>query len=376
MCQPLFIIVKGRFLQNTKPGQRNLQTEKRTGRKKSMKKILTAVIAAAALFSYESAYSQPNTRLRPDKTVFLYQENPVKISDPVQGKEVEALGLEMNEANGLTGEETIPENGNIGNISDNARFDLYFPKKPNGQMVVVCPGGGYVIVSSYNEGVYVADWMLDQGITVAVAKYRLPNGHWEVPLDDIQNIFRYCREHAAEWGVNQIGVMGFSAGGHLAASTTTLFTDAETRPDFSILIYPVIAMDGKTPSHLGSKISLLGKEEKWTSSEGKTADQYLKDQETYAYLTEKYTLSNDITPQTPPVFLAHCTDDTAVPVINSIVFYNRLVDNGVSAEMHIWPTGGHGWGFSSSKFVENDNFEYARQEFEASLSRWLESVKK
>lgn len=338
--------------------------------------FVTAITAATLLVSSAAADAQPNTRLRPDKTVFLYRETPVEISDPVQGKEKEALGLEMNEANGLSGDETIPENGNIGNISDNARFDLYFPKKPNGQMVVVCPGGGYLIVSSYNEGVYVADWMLSQGITVAVAKYRLPNGHWEVPLDDIQNIFRYCREHASEWGVDQIGVMGFSAGGHLAASATTLYTDDVTRPDFSVLIYPVIAMDGKIPSHLGSKIYLLGEEEKWTSPEGKTADQYLNDMKTYSCLTEKYTLSNDITPQTPPVFIAHCTDDTVVPVINSIVFYNRLTDNGVDAEMHIWPKGGHGWGFSTEKFVDTDNLGYAREEFETSLGRWLKSLRK
>ena len=82
--------------------------------------------------------------------------------------------------------------------------------------------------------------MLSKGITVAIVKYRLPNGHWEVPLTDVQNTFRYCRAHAQEWGINQIGVMGFSAGGHLAASATNLFTDDMTRPDFSVLIYPVI----------------------------------------------------------------------------------------------------------------------------------------
>lgn len=319
-----------------------------------------------------SAQAQPNSKLRPDMTVFLYQEKPVEIQDPVQGKKTEALGLEMKVVNGLSGDETIRENGNIGNISDNARFDLYFPKKPNGQMVVVCPGGGYVYVSTYNEGVYVADWLVSQGITVAVAKYRMPNRHWEVPLSDIHHIFRYCREHAEEWGVKQIGVMGFSAGGHLAASATTLYTDDETKPDFSILVYPVTAFD-KTPSHKGTRLNLIGPDEIWTSPEGKSAEKWLADQRLHAHLVYKYTLGNGVNTDTPPVFLAHCTDDTTVPVINSIVFYNRLVECGISAEMHIYPSGGHGWGFSSEKYVEKDRFGYARPEFEASLARWLES---
>ncbi len=336
--------------------------------------ILACTAIAGGLVSIASAYGQPNTKLRPDRTVLLYQEKPVKIDDPVQGKTIEALGLEMNEENGLSGAEKINQAGNIGNISDMARFDLYFPKKPNGQLMVVCPGGGYSIVSSYNEGVYVADWMLRQGITVAVVKYRLPNRHWEVPLSDVHNVFRYCREHAEEWGVDKIGVIGFSAGGHLAACATTLYTDAATRPDFSVLIYPVIAID-QTPSHKGTRLNLIGNDETWTSTEGKTADQWLADQKLHEELIEKYTLSNKVTPDTPPVFLAHCTDDTTVPVINSIIFYNSLVSNGVSAEMHIYPRGGHGWGFSTTDFVKKDNLGYARSEFETSLGRWLESQK-
>ena len=237
-------------------------------------------------------------------------------------------------------------------------------------MLIVCPGGGYGNVSSYNEGVYVAEWMKERGYTVAIAKYRLPNGHWEVPLTDIHNIFRYCRAHAAEWNVDKIGVMGFSAGGHLAASATTLYTDKETRPDFSVLIYPVIAID-KTPSHKGTRLNLIGNEEKWASTEGKTAEEWISDQKLHEELVKKYTLSNDITPDTPPVFLAHCTDDKTVPVINSIIFYNGLVNNGVEAEMHIFPKGGHGWGFSSERYVEKDKIGYARDEFETLLARWL-----
>ena len=339
------------------------------------KLIFLASAACMVIAAMNTSDAQPGTKLRPDKTVFLYRDTPAETNDIVIGKETEALGLEMKVVNGLSGDETIRENGNIGNISDNARFDLYFPKKPNGQMVIVCPGGGYSIVSSYNEGVYVADWMTSHGVTVAVAKYRLPNGHWTVPLDDIHEIFRYCRAHAAEWGVDQIGVMGFSAGGHLAASATTLYTDATTRPDFSILIYPVIAMD-KVPSHGGSKNNLIGKDETWESTEGKSADKWLEDQALHDELIATYSLYRKVTEDTPPVFLAHCSDDRTVPVINSIVFYNRLTDNGVDAEMHIWPKGGHGWGFSTEKFVDTDNLGYAREEFETSLGRWLNSLRK
>ena len=341
-----------------------------------MKKILYLMSAACLMTAWTvSMEAQPGVKTRPDKTVFLYLDEPAAVSDIVTGKEMEALGLEMKTDNGLSGEENINRNGNIGNISDKARFDLYFPKKPNGQMVIVCPGGGYTIVSSYNEGVYVADWMTSHGVTVAVAKYRLPNGHWTVPLDDIHEIFRYCRAHAEEWGISQIGVMGFSAGGHLAASATTLYTDSTTRPDFSILIYPVIAMDN-VPSHVGSKNYLMGNDEAWSSTEGKSADEWIAAQALHGDLIRKYSLYNNVTEDTPPVFLAHCSDDNTVPVINSIVFYEALKGKGHNPEMHIYPTGGHGWGFSTVRYTGHDNLGYARQEFFDSLDRWLESVGK
>ena len=122
------------------------------------RKIIAALaMAAAAAFSFAGpADAQPNSALRPDKTVLLYADRLTDNSDPVTAKDVTAAGFEMKEDNGLTGPETINKSGNIGNINANARFDLYFPEKPNGQMVIVCPGGGYSIASSYNEGVYVA----------------------------------------------------------------------------------------------------------------------------------------------------------------------------------------------------------------------------
>ena len=323
----------------------------------TMKKLIatTFCLALAA-----SMLAQPKTNLRPDETVLLYASSFDGNIDTVYGEKTTFAGFEMKEANGLTGPEDLPANGNLGNISDLARFDLYFPKKPNGQMVVVCPGGGYHIVSSYNEGVYAADWFLDKGITVAVVKYRLPNGHRFVPYADVANTFRYCREHAQEWGVNQIGVIGFSAGGHLAATASTLWEDAVTRPDFSILIYPVISLEvGVT--HKGTHENLLGKNGMWK-------DHYM----------DRYCLEKQVCRFTPPTYIALCSDDTVVPAENSLRYYNALIDLDVPAEMHIWPSGGHGWGFSAEKFVGKgkDRFAYARGEFESSLGRWLEALRK
>ncbi len=334
----------------------------------------TALILCAAIAS-TIAMAQPNTKLRPNETVLLYGTELIDNVDPVVGGTLTAGGFELTESNGLTGPETILKNGNIGNISVNARFDLYFPKKPNGQMVIVCPGGGYSIVSSYNEGTYVAEWMVSKGITVAVVKYRMPNGHWEVPLTDVQNAFRYCRAHATEWGVKQIGVMGFSAGGHLAASATTLFVDDVTRPDFSVLIYPVIVTeDGIT--HKGTKVKLTGDPAAW-NDKSKTVAAWEADMAQYNGLLEKYSLDKQVSKDTPASFIAHCTDDKTVPIENTLRYYRRLVENKVPAEVHIFPTGGHGWGFSAEKYVgkNKDKFSYAREEMYSSLGRWLESVR-
>lgn len=306
-----------------------------------------------------TAYAQPKSDLRPDETVLLYADSFDGNVDPVYGEKIRYAGLEMADDNKLTGAESIPANGNLGNIGKLARIDLYFPKKPNGQMVIVCPGGGYKIVSSYNEGLYVADWMLEKGITVAVVKYRLPNYNHKVPYSDVANAFRYCRANAKKWDVKTIGVMGFSAGGHLAATASTLWSDEITRPDFSILIYPVITLTTGTTHH-GTHKNLLGEK-------NMLKEKYM----------DRYSLEKQACRHTPPTFLALCSDDATVPAENSIRYYSRLIDCEVPVEMHIWPTGGHGWGFSSEKFVGKgkDRFSYAREEFYDSLERWLKSLR-
>lgn len=335
--------------------------------------IMATLATSSAMLAAVCAQAQPNTELRPDETVFLYTEDISGVSDPVMGRKTAYAGYSIAEGNGLSGQEVIQESGNLGNISENARFDLYFPKKPNGQMAVVCPGGGYSFVSSYNEGVYVAEWMVEHGITVAVVKYRMPNGHWEVPLTDVQNTFRYCREHAEEWGVTQIGVMGFSAGGHLAASASTMYSDAETRPDFSVLIYPVITMDMKY-THKGTRNSLIGADKVWERRDGMSWEEWNKSQKRHEMLLRKYSLENQVTADTPATFIALSSDDNGVPPENSIRYYRSLIKSGVSTEMHIYPSGGHGWGFTKLRYSDKDRMDYARNEFEASLERWLDSI--
>ena len=323
----------------------------------SMKKIIATIcgLSCAAI----SLFAQPKSDLRPDETVLLYATSFEGNVDPVYGEKISYAGYQIAKENGLSGVEKVPANGNIGNISKLARLDLYFPENPNGQMVVVCPGGGYSIVSSYNEGLYVADWFLSKGITVCVVKYRLPNYNHSVPYEDVANAFKYCRAHAESWGVNKIGIIGFSAGGHLAATASNLWIDAVTRPDFSILIYPVITLTQGTTHH-GTHKNLLGEKRMMV-------EKYL----------DKYSLEKQVNRFTPPTFIALCSDDGTVPAENSLRYYNKLIDVGVPVEMHIWPTGGHGWGFSSEKFTGKgkDKFAYARPEFEASLERWLKALK-
>ncbi len=322
-----------------------------------------------------AASAQPNSKLRPNETVLLYGTELKECSDVVVGKVIKSAGFKMETESGISGPEREwgGGGGGIANVSSNARVDLYFPKKPNGQMVVVCPGGAYAFVSSYNEGLDVAEWMTQKGITVAVVKYRMPNGHWEIPLTDVQNAFRYCRSHAAEWGVNQIGIIGFSAGGHLAASASNLFVDDVTRPDFSILIYPVITMtDGIT--HAMTKSLLLGNADKW-NDKSKSVKQWEEDMARYHSLVQKYSIEKQVKENTPVTFIAHSTDDTTVPVENVLMYYTSLINNKVPVEMHLYPKGEHGWGFSSVKRGEDDRLDYCRDEFDSSLERWLESLR-
>ncbi|PZR25608.1 MAG: alpha/beta hydrolase [Citrobacter freundii] len=213
--------------------------------------------------------------------------------------------------------------------------------KANGTAVVICPGGGYALLAAGHEGSDVAKLFTSWGITACVLKYRLPNdaimeNKTIGPLQDAQTALALVRKHASEWKLDpaKIGIMGFSAGGHLAATASTHFNKPVIaadklilRPSFSILIYPVISLTDSL-MHKGSRDNLLGAD----LSPARVAE---------------YSNELQVTPETPPAFLVHASDDKTVPVGNSIAYYQALLKNNVSAEMHIYEKGGHGFGMNN-----------------------------
>lgn len=246
--------------------------------------------------------------------------------------------------NGLVGSQENLDNGRVANIVEPS-ITVYHPQHPNGTAILMCPGGGYARLAMNHEGHDMAAWFNAQGITYVVLKYRMPNGHHDVPLSDAEQAMRYIRKHAKAWKVNpnSVGVMGASAGGHLAATLATLYTSADTRPDFQILLYPVISMvQGIT--HPGSRSNLLGEN---PSKE----------------MEEAFSLERHVTPKSPRAFIVLSADDKAVPPINGIAYFLALNDQQVEASLHIYPTGGHGWGF-------RDSFTYKRQWTEE-LEKWM-----
>lgn len=338
-----------------------------------MKRIITLLLAMSFIAASADAAQtvEPKTKVRPTKSLLLYPEGQnVDKGITENGKQI-TLG--PGESNGYTKPEELNKNGNLGGVSDSARIDIYIPKRHNGQMIVVCPGGGYWIVSSFNEGAYVADWCMKQGIAVCVVKYRLPYGHCTVPLTDVQNAFRYCRAHAQEWGINQIGVMGFSAGGHLAASASTLFTDEVTRPDFSILVYPVITFN-MALTHEGTHNNLIGYA-KDKFNEDMTVKEYNEAKAAYEALEEHYSLEKQVTENTPPTMLLLSADDGTVPPENSFLYYDALKAHNVQAQMYVYPYGRHGWGFTTEEFGKDAISAYRPLFFQA-ISTWLKELEK
>src|SRR6478609_444789 len=226
---------------------------------------------------------------------------------------------------------------------------VYLPSKRNsiGKAVVIFPGGGYSRLAYDWEGSDVAKWLNSKGIAAIVVKYRLPNSKsavvgYKSPLLDAKRALRTVRFNAKKWNINenQIGIMGFSAGGHLASTLGTHFNDdieskqdsidaVSARPDFMALIYPVVTL--KPPfAHMGSRNALLGE----------NADPKLVD-----YFSNELQVKAD----TPPTFLVHSADDKAVPLENSLQFYAALREKGIYSEMHLYPEGGHGYSLALTK---------------------------
>ena len=215
-----------------------------------------------------------------------------------------------------------------------AWLTVYRPAKPNGTAIVICPGGGYRTLVVGPEGQGIAAWLNRHGIAGAVLEYRLPAGRARVPLLDAQRALRTVRANARNWNLDpaRIGIMGFSAGGHLASTAGTHFDAGQAdvadpvqrvscRPDFMILVYPVITMGDK--GHTGSRNNLLGKNPD-------------------ARLLEFYSNEKQVTANTPPTFLAHARDDKPVPPENSRMFHEALRANKVASRFLELPSGGHG----------------------------------
>lgn len=250
------------------------------------------------------------------------------------------------ENNGLSGPETDRGDGFIGNISEAVLSVWPAEGKNTGMAVIICPGGGYAGIAAQKEGSQFAEWLAANGITGAVLKYRLPNGHSEIPVTDARQAMKELRDMAPDWGIdpNRIGIMGFSAGGHLASTLLTRW-DEGSRPDFGILFYPVITMDVAT--HGGSRKNLLGED----PSEEKI---------------ELYSNEMQVTADTPPTMIFFSGDDATVPPVNGTLFSEALEKNGVKNKLVLYPTGRHGWGFRES-------FSYHEQ-MKAEIMDWLNNL--
>lgn len=230
---------------------------------------------------------------------------------------------------------------------------VYFPDKAvaNQLALLICPGGGYGRLAIQHEGHDIAKWYSERGYVAAVLKYRLPeeelvNTSWEVPLTDAQQGVKKLRENASDWGfdANRVGVLGFSAGGHLAASAAVHGEEAEngklaSRPDFSVLIYPVISMD-TTITHQGSRKNLLG-------------------EKLHTEWEEYFSNETQVNDRTPPAFIVHSWDDKAVPAENSIRYAKALNQQGTQVELHLFEKGGHGYGMGN-------------QELDGNAAAWIE----
>ena len=210
--------------------------------------------------------------------------------------------------------------------------------------VIICPGGGYAILAAGHEGTDVAKYFNSIGVNALVLKYRIPNDANQIdktiaPLQDAQQAMLLARTNAENWGIdkNKIGIMGFSAGGHLASSLATHYNDIKIenpssvslRPDFQILIYPVISFGPE--GHEGSRINLIG-----NANDEKTKN-------AIAYFSSE----KQITKEAPPAFLVHSKDDDVVPVANATYYYDNLKALKVSAELYLYEKGGHGYGMKN-----------------------------
>ena len=239
-----------------------------------------------------------------------------------------------------------------GDEKDKAELTVYLPdaKKATGRAIVCLPGGGYTHLAMDHEGHQWATFFNNQGIALIVVKYRMPHGNREIPISDAEEAIRTVRRNAVDRHIyrKDVGIMGFSAGGHLA-STIATHAKGEAAPNFQILFYPVITMDPAF-THKGSHDAFLG------------TDLSKKEQKKLEY---EYSNDLQVNRTTPRAFIALSDDDRAVPAANGFNYYSECYRHDVPASLHIYPTGGHGWGYR-----ETFAFHY-QMLFE--LKAWLES---
>ncbi|MBS1605110.1 MAG: alpha/beta hydrolase [Bacteroidetes bacterium] len=279
----------------------------------------------------------------------LYGAGPIPNSKPGQDQEIKNPGSRG------------PWDYGLSKVS-RPTLTVFLPEKgkATGMGIVVCPGGGYTHLAMGHEGLEIAHMLNENGIAAFVLKYRLPSDSTMVdktigPLQDAQRAIQLVRERAKEWGVDtaRVGIMGFSAGGHLASTAGTHFqrttipnnSHVSLRPDFMILIYPVISFSDSI-GHRGSRDNLIGRNPSPS-------------------LITEYSNELQVTAQTPPTFIVHAEDDRTVPVANSIHFYESLLHNKVPAELHIYPRGGHGYGLHNST---------TRDQWAERLQNWLATL--
>ena len=230
---------------------------------------------------------------------------------------------------------------------EKAEMTIFLPeKKSTGRAIIICPGGAYFFHAWEHEGIDWAPFFNQMGIAVFVLKYRMPKGNPKVPISDAEQAIKIVRKNAEKWKIDpkQVGIMGSSAGGHLASTIATHSKD-DAKPDFHILCYPVITMDSSF-AELGSKKNLLGEN---------------PDKE----LINLYSNELQVTKETSRVFITLSSDDTLVVPKNGVSYYLACNNNNVPASLHIYPTCGHGWGFSA-------NFDF-HLEMLRELKTWLEN---
>lgn len=261
------------------------------------------------------------------KIIYIFLSLLIVTGSVVAQEEIKLYKHEPKESNEITVAESNQRIDFVINIS-NPRMYFYPANKDmnTGAAVLICPGGGYAGVSVIKEGSEIAKWFNDLGVNAFVLYYRMPNGHTTVPLTDAQAALKIIHKGAKKLGIdkNKIGIMGFSAGGHLASTVGTHFRTKVERPAFMILGYPVVTMV-KELTHMGSRYNLLGKN---------PTDE----------LVTMYSNELQVTKNTPPTFIVHAIDDKTVPIANSEQLIKALKENNVPAELHIFEEGGHGFG--------------------------------